>query len=373
MYKFNKKLIFNKIILDNSKYFLLMIFSFGVIVWVIQAVNFVDFITEDGHGFDIYFKYTFLNFPKIITELAPLIFFISLFLTLTKYEENNELKVFWFTGISKDDLTRQILKYSLIITLILLTLQIFIVPYFANKARSFIQSSNVDFFPSLIKEKQFVDTVSDLTLFIEKKDGDIFKNIFLQEYSNESKRIIYAKEGWLLVNETKKEFRLINGKIININKKNYTEFNFKDTSYDLSKYLTKSVVDFKIQEKSTYLIASCFWNFYVKKKEEFYDVYNCNEQALDKMASELYKRIFKPIFIMVLALITSFILNYAKEDKLYKKNKIIIFLISFLVIILSEIIHSIITKNYIHLLISFSLPFITYLLIFILKKKIIFN
>ena len=368
MYKFNKKLIYNKIILDSFKYFLSMIFSFGLIVWVIQAVNFIDFITEDGHGLDVYFKYTFLNFPKIIAELTPLIFFISLFLTLAKYEENNELKVLWFTGISKEDLAKQIFKYSLIITLILLFLQIFIVPYSTNKARSFIQSSNVDFFPSLIKEKQFLDTVSDLTLFIEKKEGDVFKNIFLQETANESKKIIYAKEGWLLVNELKKEFKLFNGKIININKKNYNEFNFEETSYDLSKYLTKSTVDFKIQEKSTYLIASCFWNFYIKKKEEFYDTYDCNEQALDKMASELYKRILKPIFIMTLALTTCFLLNFHKEDKLYKKNKIIIFLIAFSIVILSELTNSILTKNYINLLIIYSLPFITFLLILSLIK-----
>lgn len=373
MYKFNKKLIFNKIILDSFKNFLLMIFSFGVIVWVIQAVNFIDFITEDGHGLDIYFKYTLLNFPKIIAELIPLIFFISLFLTLIRYEENNELKILWFIGISRENLTNQILKYSAIIIFILLIFKIFIVPYTTNKARSFIQSSNIDFFPTLIKEKQFIDTVSDLTLFIEKKDGEIFKNIFLQETSNESKKIIYAKEGWLLIDEFKKEFNLINGKIININKKNYNEFNFVNTSYDLSKYLTKSTVDFKIQEKSTYMIISCFWNFHIKKRKEFYDVYNCNEQALDKMASELYKRIIKPIFISALTLITCFILHFPKENIFYKKNKIIIFLTAFSIIIVSELIDSIITKNFYYLFTIYSLPIVAYLLISILKKKLELN
>ena len=39
-----------------------------------------------------------------------------------------------------------------------------------NEARSFIRNSNIDFFPSLIKEGKFIDTVSDLTIFIESKD-----------------------------------------------------------------------------------------------------------------------------------------------------------------------------------------------------------
>jgi lipopolysaccharide export system permease protein len=46
-----KKLIFRKFILDIFSSFLVLIFSFSVIVWVIQAVNYLDFISEDGHGF----------------------------------------------------------------------------------------------------------------------------------------------------------------------------------------------------------------------------------------------------------------------------------------------------------------------------------
>ena len=36
-------------------------------------------------------------------------------------------------------------------------------------ARSFIRTSNVDYLPSLIKSKKFINTVENLTVFIEKK------------------------------------------------------------------------------------------------------------------------------------------------------------------------------------------------------------
>ena len=95
MIEFNKKLIFRKFFLDNTYFFLSTILTLGIIVWVIQAVNFLDFVTEDGHGLEVYFKYSLLNFPKIISRLFPLIFFISIFYTLNKFEDNNELKIFW--------------------------------------------------------------------------------------------------------------------------------------------------------------------------------------------------------------------------------------------------------------------------------------
>ena len=101
MMNFNEKIVFRKFLSDNTYFFLLCAMSLSLIVWIIQAVNFLDFISEDGHSFDIYFYFTVLNFPKIFKNILPVIFFLSLFYTISKYEENNELKIFWINGINK--------------------------------------------------------------------------------------------------------------------------------------------------------------------------------------------------------------------------------------------------------------------------------
>jgi lipopolysaccharide export system permease protein len=46
-----KKLIFRKFYTDISTFFLASILVVGLIVWTIQAVNYFDFVTEEGHGF----------------------------------------------------------------------------------------------------------------------------------------------------------------------------------------------------------------------------------------------------------------------------------------------------------------------------------
>ena len=53
-----KKLIFRKFLKDIFLSFLLLISILSIIDWVIQAVNYLDFISEDGHGFKVYFLYT---------------------------------------------------------------------------------------------------------------------------------------------------------------------------------------------------------------------------------------------------------------------------------------------------------------------------
>ena len=83
----------------------------GLIVWTLQAVNYFDFVTRDGHGLKIYFFYTLLNFPKIIYRIFPFIFFISLFFTIIRYEMNNELNIFWTNGINKIEFIHILIKF----------------------------------------------------------------------------------------------------------------------------------------------------------------------------------------------------------------------------------------------------------------------
>ena len=62
-------------------------------------------------------------------------------------------------------------------------------------------------------------------------------------------RIIYAKEGNLNNSEKNRSLILYDGKIIDIKENNITSFDFSSTNFDLSTYVTKSIIDFKIQEQ----------------------------------------------------------------------------------------------------------------------------
>ena len=120
-----KKTLIIKFIKDTFKLFVMISLTLGLIVWVIQAVNFLDFVTEDGHGFKVYFLYSVFNFPKIIHRILPFVFFISLFYQIIKYEKNNELLILWTNGIKKIQFINVVILYSLLI----LVFQIFLGSY----------------------------------------------------------------------------------------------------------------------------------------------------------------------------------------------------------------------------------------------------
>ena len=64
-----KKTIYNYFSYEIMRYFAVVIFATTAIIWTIQAVNFLDLVTEDGHAFRIYLLYSFLTIPKILTKL----------------------------------------------------------------------------------------------------------------------------------------------------------------------------------------------------------------------------------------------------------------------------------------------------------------
>ena len=71
-----KKILFRKLLLDCLKFFLLSTISLSTIVWVFQAVNYLDLVIDDGRNYSVYWYFTLLNFPKIVSKIYPFAFFL---------------------------------------------------------------------------------------------------------------------------------------------------------------------------------------------------------------------------------------------------------------------------------------------------------
>ena len=331
-----KKLIFKKFVKDVFQFFLLVSISISLIVWVIQAVNYLDIVTEDGHGFKVYFLYTLLSLPKIFSKIFPFIYFISLFYIILKYENDNELIIYWTIGIKKIEFVNVLLKFSIFYLILQLLFTTYIVPTTLDKARSYIRGSNVDLFSSIIQEKKFIDVVKDLTIFVEEKNinGDL-KNIFLKEKIGENEyQTIIAKEGKIKKYDIKTTLLLFDGKIINNNNKKINSFEFSKTEINLSKFTTKTTTHPKIQEIGTYDVLACIVrlknfnngyisNVFITNKK----LNNCVEENLNDTFQEVFKRLISPFYLLTLSLIACLIIIKSKDDYEYFKHKFGLFVL----------------------------------------------
>jgi len=376
-----EKLIFRKFARDVFQFFLLVSISISLIIWVIQAVNFLDIVTEDGHGIKVYFLYTLLSLPKIFSKILPFIYFISLFYVILKYENDNELIIFWTVGIKKIQFVNVLLRFSIFYLLLQLFFTTYIVPFTLDKARSYIRSSNVDFFSSIVQEKKFIDTVKNLTIFVEEKNknGDL-KNIILKETIGTNEyQIIYAKEGKITNTNNNNSLLLFDGKIINNKNQKTNSIKFSKTEVNLSKFSTKTITHPKIQEINTYDVLACiyklknfpdssFLNFFKTEKK----LINCRIETITAPFQEIIKRFVSPFYLFALSLIACLIITRSKDEYRYNSFKFGLFTLGVATIIVSEISIKYSSANFLHNIYLFILPILFFIFIylyFLIKLK----
>ncbi len=323
---------------EFMRYFLVVLFAFVAIIWTIQSVNFLDLVTEDGHAFKIYFYYSLLTVPKVLTKLIPFSFLIASILTILKLEKDNELIILWTSGLNKINVVNLLLRISLLIMMIQLLLAVLVNPETLNYSRSVLKNSQLQFVPSLLKEKQFNDTVENLTIFVdEKKEDGTYKNIFIRDEGKILTQIssgsstIFAKYGYIMKDE--KNFILLDGNIQKLeNDGSISIIKFEKTELNLSGLSTKTISEPKIQETSTLQIMNCITG-------RTSAMHNCNDTKKFKkdVKIEINKRFGMPLFIPLIALISCFLLSSRRDKITFGLNRYIYFSIGFLILILSEI------------------------------------
>ena len=353
-----KKTIYKYFFYEFVLYFTVTLFALAAVVWTVQAVNYLDLVTEDGHAFITYFYYSLLTLSKVLTKLIPFCFLTAIILTIIKFERDNELIVLWTSGLNKIHIVNLIFRISVLVMLLQLLLTNILNPTLLNFSRTLLKNSQLQFIPSLLKEKQFNDAVEGLTIFIEKKDeNQIYKNIFIRDdgkilskIAGSSSSTIFAKSGHM--SEDEKNLILYNGNIQKLNEDGDVNIiQFQKTTLNLSGISTKSISEPKMQETPTMQILRCLTQNNTAR-------HNCDDSKKSMMDTkiEINKRFGMPIYIPLISLISCFLLTSRKDKKMFYLNKYIYFFIGVLILVLAEIIVRYSGISWNHTIIYYLLP-----------------
>ena len=333
-----KNRIYKYFFLEFTRYFIVVLFALTAVIWTIQAVNFLDLVTDDGHAFRVYLLYSLLTVPKILTKLIPFSFLIASILTILKLEKDNELIILWSSGLNKIHIVNLIFRISLLIMFLQLFMTNIVTPKILNISRTLLKNSELQFVPSLLKQKEFNDMVEGLTIFVDKKyDNGKYENIFIRDDRNVLTKVssvsstIFAKSGYVAKDE--KNLVLLNGNIQKLKKNGEVDIiKFEKTVLNLSGLATKSISEPKVQETSSLLMIKCMQD---KNK----NMRNCDRHKKESRDTriELNKRFGIPIFIPLIALIACFLLSSRKEKKNSGLHKYSYSFIGVAILIYSEI------------------------------------
>jgi len=335
-----KNKIYNYFFNEIFKNFIVILLTFTAIAWAVRAVNFLDLIVVDGFSSLIYFQYTSLKLSSIMTRFIPLSFLLSLTISIVKFERQQEFLILWTTGLSKIKIVNIFLVIGFLVTLIQLLLSSIINPYFLNKSRSILSNAGAEL-NTVLKSNDYIDIFEDLTFYIEKKNSNnelinIFikdekgqLNALVDDFDEKKNSTIIAKKGFI----TENKIVLFNGMIQTLNKKNEIKnILFEKTELSLKNMTTRTIKQPKIQETSSWLLLDCALNL-----NQNLDQINCSKDFKNEVIQNLSRRLGGPLYIPLISIITSFLLIYKKEKTYNFLKKYVLFVLSFVILISSEI------------------------------------
>ena len=337
-----KKILFRKLLLDYLSFLFLTLISAGVVIWVFQAVNYLDIMIEDGRDYLVYINFSLLSFPKILSKIFPFILFFSIFYVTTKYELNNELMIFWNFGVHKIQIINFIFRTSIVLLFFQVIFTSLIVPSTQDLARSFLRTSTVNFFGNFVKPKKFNDTIKGITIYTEEKDefGNL-QNIYLKKEIGDGKfQITHAKKGVFKEVGNTPILVLFDGATITSNNKEITNISFSKSDFSLANMETNTTTYVKTQEISSLKLLICLNYYYKFNKKDFEEnsknIENCTIQNIKNIFKEVYKRFVIPLYIPVLSLLPFLLIIISKESPRYHKLRLITFSIGLFIIIFQK-------------------------------------
>jgi len=315
------------------KNYLSILLAFGLIIWITQAVRLLDLIGEEGNSIKTYFLYIFSIMPKFFSRISIIIFFISFAVTISKFEDHNELRALWFSGLEKKKFVNYLFKSSIILVVLLILIRCFIIPHFSNYSRYLLLNTGVGAIGPLLKQNNFNNPLKKITIYVGKKNQiNELEDIILFEDDANIKKTIIAKSGVVINENNKNLLVLVDGSIQEERKdKKISILDFDKTTLDLSQYSKKTVDYYKFNE---------MYFFELMKRYN-----NKNDVQLSNIAGELNDRIVMPLFIPSLVLLACFLIITNKEIINNNLLKLIIFSYGVLIIIISEILLDLSSKN----------------------------
>ena len=337
-----KNKIYKYLTIEIFKNFITILLTFTAIAWTVRAVNFLDLMIEDGYSALIYFKYSMLNISAITTRFIPLSFLLSMVVSITKFERQNELQILWTAGLNKVKIANIFFLIGFLVSLFQIILSVIVNPYVLNKSRGLLKDTKNTQIQSLLKTNDFSDAFDGITFYIdEKNSNDELINIFIKDINGSLNTIVneaqgsenttvLAEKGFFLNNK----IVLFNGTIQTLNsKKEIKNVNFEKTELSIANFSRRTIVNPKIQETSTLKLFTCLMNV-----ESNQSLIKCPHKNSKKTTIEtLSRRVGMPLYIPLISVIASFLLIYKKEKKYNFLKKYIVFGFTFIILVFSEI------------------------------------
>ncbi len=228
------------IFMRAAKAFLLTVSVLIGIVWLTQALQQLDLMTNKGQSIVIFLQITWLVLPKFVAFIAPVAVLIATIFTLNTLNNDSELVIITNSGASPYLVIKPLLFLALLVALVDASIAHYFSPKAQREVRSFFTEINSDLISSIIKPGEFASIDKGITFYVGARDGNgIFKNVFVADNREKEQSLAYLANSGIITRTTKGTFFVLQDGTIHRRPKDRGSISIIDYSsyaFDLSTF-----------------------------------------------------------------------------------------------------------------------------------------
>src|SRR5687768_1133201 len=149
---------------------LLITFSLTSIIWLTQALRFIDFIVNQGISIMVFLKLTTLLIPSLLLMILPPAMFCAILFVYNKMKTDSELVVLQAAGLNRWRLGLPALQVSAGMMVLAYVISLYLQPYSYGRFREMQAFLRDNYASILLQEGVFSSPVQGLTVFIRERN-----------------------------------------------------------------------------------------------------------------------------------------------------------------------------------------------------------
>ncbi|HWG06444.1 MAG TPA: LPS export ABC transporter permease LptF [Beijerinckiaceae bacterium] len=165
------------------------------IIWISQSLHQFDLMTTQRQTLIIFLAVTSLTIPSLVMIIAPVALFIGTLYALNKLNGDSELVVMSAAGLSPSRLLRPFAVLIVIVTLIVGTMSLWIMPWTFRELRVLVTQIRADFLTHIVHEGEFATLDAGFVFhYRERGPNGALLGIFMQDRRDPDQVSTYLAE-----------------------------------------------------------------------------------------------------------------------------------------------------------------------------------
>ena len=265
------------------------------LAWMMQIMSMMKMLLKYGIDLGDFLGLTSLMIPFIASIIIPFVCFISVVFVYNKMISDNEVTVMAASGLSPWQIARPALKFSVVLMVINLVLNLWIVP--STQARFYDMQWNLKYGMAHMKlqESSFTEISDGLVVYVDKVADHDLSQVMLSDMRNaDSPSMIFAEKGKLVSTVRGLSLVMTNGALQSSGNQTIMG-TFETFDMDLNVADNGGNNSFRVRRISTLDLLRVVFDAETKKQQKL-------------ILTELSSRFISPVMNIILAMLCATIL-----------------------------------------------------------------